>query len=231
MQAANTMLNLQVIEGGTPQAVKIVAIDGVPTTGEPQSETSIVLPPAARAEFVVETPKAGEPAQLVTTEWDTGPQGDRDPTRPIANIVSNDDAVEPAAADVRSDSAATYRPQAPQRAIVQRRLYFSQMVPNPKEGDTSVFYFITVSGQQPAAYRMDQAPNIVVHAGRRGGLDRGEPRARRARLPHSPDPFPRARGGRQAGARKRVARHCRYPVLEWRRPISQCQAAHGFSRS
>jgi FtsP/CotA-like multicopper oxidase with cupredoxin domain len=154
-----------VIEAGTPQPVKIVAIDGVPTTGEPQPETSIVLPPGARAEFVVETPKAGEPAQLVTTEWDTGPQGDRDPTRPIANIVSSDDAVEPPATDVRSDSAATWRPESPQRAIVQRRLYFSQMVPNPKEGDTSVFYFITVSGQQPAAYRMDQPPSIVLHAG------------------------------------------------------------------
>jgi len=162
---ADTIFNLQVIEGGKPQPLKIVAIDGVPTTGEPQSQTSILLPPAARAEFVVETPKVGEPAQLVTTKWDTGPQGDMDPARPIANIVSSDDAIEPAPPDMQLDTAAAWHPPDSRQAIIQRRLYFSQMLPNPREVDTSIFYFITVSGQQPAAYRMGQPPNIVTHEG------------------------------------------------------------------
>ena len=35
----------------------------------------------------------------------------------------------------------------------------------PGKPDTSVFYFITVSGQTPAIYHMDQPPNIVVHEG------------------------------------------------------------------
>ena len=73
---------------GVPQAVKMVAIDGVPVSGD-SHESSILLPPGARAEFVVETPEAGEQAQLVTTKWDTGPQGDRDPCRPLANIVDS----------------------------------------------------------------------------------------------------------------------------------------------
>ncbi len=164
---ADTIFNLQILIAGVPQPVKIVAIDGVPTVGAAQSETSILLPPGARAEFVVETPKAGEQAQLVTTRWDTGPQGDNDPSRPLANIVSSNEAANQAVAPEPDSSPKTsaWRPPAGEPAIVRRRLYFSQEVPNPKEGDTSVFYFVTVSGQAPAAYRMGQPPNIFLHQG------------------------------------------------------------------
>ena len=165
---ADTIFNLQLVVAGIAQPVKIVAIDGVPTMGAAQSQSSILLPPGARAEFVVETPKAGEPAQLVTTKWDTGPQGDNDPARPLANIVPSNDAADQAVTpELQSaPTASAWRPAASEPpAIVQRRLYFSQLVPNPKEGDTSVFYFLTVSGQTPAAYRMGQPPNIVLHQG------------------------------------------------------------------
>ena len=91
--AADTILNLQYVVNGTPQAMQVVAIDGYPiasgSSGQPsESETSLLLPPGARAEFVVTTPKTGDQAQLITQNWDTGPDGDFDPTRPIANIVS-----------------------------------------------------------------------------------------------------------------------------------------------
>lgn len=163
---ADTLLNLRILAAGTPQAVKIVAIDGVPIIGESQAQTSIPLPPGARAEFVVETPKAGEQAQLVTTAWDTGPEGDLDPARPIASIVSNDKSSEQAGRDAATDSvASTWRPPREQAPVMQRKLYFSQKTPNPLEADTSIFYFITVAGQTPAAYRMGQSPNIVLHEG------------------------------------------------------------------
>jgi FtsP/CotA-like multicopper oxidase with cupredoxin domain len=163
--AANTILDLQVVVHGVPQAVKMVAIDGVPVSGD-SHESSILLPPGARAEFVVETPEAGEQAQLVTRSWDTGPEGDRDPSRPLANLVSTEQVTNEAGErEAKSDAAKAWRPRADGTAIVQRRLYFSQLTPNPKEGDTSVFYFVTVSGQTPAAYRMGQPPNIVVHEG------------------------------------------------------------------
>ncbi len=91
--AADTILNLQYVVNGTPQAMQVVAIDGYPiasgSSGQPsESETSILLPPGARAEFVVTTPQLGDQAQLTTQNWDTGPDGDFDPTRTIANIVS-----------------------------------------------------------------------------------------------------------------------------------------------
>ena len=164
---ADTIFNLQVVAGSVAQAMKMVAIDGVPTPADAEPQTSILLPPGARAEFVVKTPKPGEQAQLVTTDWDTGPEGDRDPTRPIANIVvapnhSNGVAAPGAHLDSAVNSWRSLMDQAP---IVRRKLYFSQLTPNPAEGDTSVFYFITVSGQAPAAYRMGQPPNIVVHDG------------------------------------------------------------------
>lgn len=165
--AADTIFNLQFLAAGVPQPVKVAAIDGVPTMGAALSQTSILLPPGARAEFVVETPKAGQQAQFVTTKWDTGPQGDNDPARPLANILTSNDADQAATPDLESASttSAWHPPATEPPAIVQRRLYFSQLVPNPKEGDTSVFYFITVSGQTPAAYRMGQPPNIVLHQG------------------------------------------------------------------
>jgi FtsP/CotA-like multicopper oxidase with cupredoxin domain len=91
--AADTILDLQYVVNGTAQAMQVVAIDGYPiasgSSGQPsESETSILLPPGARAEFVVTTPKVSDQAQLVTQYWDTGPDGDFDPTRTIANVVS-----------------------------------------------------------------------------------------------------------------------------------------------
>lgn len=162
---ANTILDLQVVVQGLPQAVKIVALDGVPVSGDSR-ESSILLPPGARAEFVVETPKVGEQAQLVTKNWDTGPEGDRDPDRPVANIVSTTGIASDAGdREGKSDATKAWQPRADGTAIVQRRLYFSQLTPNPKEGNTSVFYFVTVLGQTPAVYHMNQPPNIVVHEG------------------------------------------------------------------
>src|SRR6202034_3582958 len=91
--AADTILDLQYVVNGTPQAVQVVAIDGYPiasgSSGQPsESETNILLPPGARAEFVVTTPNLSDKAQLTTQYWNTGPDGDFDPTRTIANIVS-----------------------------------------------------------------------------------------------------------------------------------------------
>jgi Multicopper oxidase/Bacterial Ig-like domain (group 3) len=125
----------------------------------------------------VRTPKVGEKAQLVTTDWDTGPDGDRDPSRPIADIVSRD-----ANSDDGTTLPARARAMPPQparrsgkhEAVIQRTLYFSQVAPNVshagfrggEEGaDVSVFYYLTVVGQTPKLYEMNAPPNIVVHQG------------------------------------------------------------------
>ncbi len=168
---ADTILILQVLVNHAPQPLRIVAMDGMPVTqtksADPTIETSVLLPPGARAEFVVTTPRHGEQAELVTQSWDTGPEGDRDPSRPIAEIISGagvDTGNNPLLASVRSLTYG-HRADGQHQPIVQRRLYFSQLTPNLLEPDASIFYFLTVVGQKPEAFKMGTPPNIVVHEG------------------------------------------------------------------
>src|ERR1700733_8566354 len=178
--AADTILDLQYVVNGTAQAMQVVAIDGYPiasgSSGQPsESETSILLPPGARAEFVVTTPKVSDQAQLITQYWDTGPDGDFDPTRTIANVVSQN-GVEGSSA---SSAAAPRR--LPTRAVktrvtrfaglaaatpaAQRNLYFSEVLLNPADPNSPTNFFITEQGHVPALFDMNNPPAIVVHSG------------------------------------------------------------------
>jgi FtsP/CotA-like multicopper oxidase with cupredoxin domain len=178
--AADTILNLQYVVNGTPQAMQVVAIDGYPiasgSSGElSESETSILLPPGARAEFVVTTPSGGAQAQLITQNWDTGPDGDFDPTRTIASIVSQ------AGIEGSSASSGAAVKQLPSHAvrtrvtrfaalaaatpIAQRTLQFSEVLEDPTDPNSPTNFFITEEGQQPALFNMNNPPNIVVHSG------------------------------------------------------------------
>jgi FtsP/CotA-like multicopper oxidase with cupredoxin domain len=172
--SADTILDLQYVVNGTPQAMQVVAIDGYPiasgSSGQPsESETSIVMPPGSRAEFVVTTPKAGDQAQLTTQYWNTGPDGDFDPTRTIANIVSQN-GIEGSAAKSLSSRAVKskvtrFAALAAATPVAQRNLYFSEVLLNPADPNSPTNFFITEQGQTPALFEMNQAPNIVVHTG------------------------------------------------------------------
>ena len=77
------------VDGGT---LEIVAIDGFALDsyrGTPPTQTvsSIVVPPAARAEFVVTGPASGH-AKFRTLCFDTGPNGDPDPMTVLADIIA-----------------------------------------------------------------------------------------------------------------------------------------------
>jgi FtsP/CotA-like multicopper oxidase with cupredoxin domain len=178
--AADTILNLQYVVNGTPQTMQVVAIDGYPiasgSSGElSESTTSILLPPGARAEFVVTTPAAGLQAQLITQNWDTGPDGDFDPTRTIANIVSQS-GIEGSAASsgaaVKQLPSHTVRTRVTRFAalaaatpIAQRILQFSEVLEDPTNPNSPTNFFITEEGQLPALFNMNNPPNIVVHSG------------------------------------------------------------------
>ncbi len=178
--AADTILNLQYVVNGTPQAMQVVAIDGYPiasgSSGQTsESETSILLPPGARAEFVVSTPSAGAKAQLITQNWDTGPDGDFDPTRPIANIVSQNgiegssassaDAVKQLPSHAVRTKVTRFAALAAATPIAQRTLQFSEVLEDPTNPNSPTNFFITEEGQQPALFNMNNPPNIVVHSG------------------------------------------------------------------
>ena len=178
--AADTILNLQYVVNGTPQAMQVVAIDGYPiasgSSGElSESETSILLPPGARGEFVVTTPSAGAKAQLITQNWDTGPDGDFDPTRPIANIVSQTGiegssasggaAVKQLPSHAVRTRVTRFAALAAAAPIAQRNLQFSEVLEDPTNPNSPTNFFITEEGQQPALFNMNNPPNIVVHSG------------------------------------------------------------------
>ena len=172
--SADTILDLQYVVNGTPQAMQVVAIDGYPiasgSSGQPsESETSVLLPPGARAEFVVTTPKVGDQAQLTTQYWNTGPDGDFDPTRTIANIVSQNGIEAAAAKSLSSHAVKTkvtrFAALAAATPVAQRNLYFSEVLLNPVDPNSPTNFFITEQGQTPALFEMNQAPNIVVHTG------------------------------------------------------------------
>jgi FtsP/CotA-like multicopper oxidase with cupredoxin domain len=167
--AADTILNLQFIVNGTAQTLQVVSIDGYPIAGgtsgqTSENETSILLGPGARAEFVVTTPNIGDQAQLVTGYWNTGPDGDSDPQRPIANVVSQSAPVTlrqlPAVGT--PENLSLFSGLVP---VGHRNLYFSEVLQDPTDPNSPTTFFITEEGQTPAAFTMDQAPNIVVHAG------------------------------------------------------------------
>ena len=169
--SADSILNISYVVAGTPQALTVVAIDGVPIPGGSISETSALMPPGSRAEFVVTTPVPGQSAQLITNYVNTGPDGDYDPTRPIANIVASSAA--PTLPILQASAKSTVAKAAQRRftamaqatAVAQRTLYFSEQLQDPTNPNSPTTFFITQDGMTPEAYTMGQAPNIVVHSG------------------------------------------------------------------
>jgi FtsP/CotA-like multicopper oxidase with cupredoxin domain len=165
--AADVIFNLQVVVNGKAQPVEVIAVDGVPISQASKlpNRDTIFLPPGARAEFVVTTPQTSEHAELVTRAWDTGPQGDNDTERTIADIEpSGHDKNEKQRTVQTSGLSSNYIAKIPD-TLIRRRLYFSQLSGNAQDADLFVLYFITVVGQSPAPYKMGSPPNIVIHQG------------------------------------------------------------------
>jgi FtsP/CotA-like multicopper oxidase with cupredoxin domain len=168
--SADTILNLQYLINGVAQQVQVVAIDGVPVgqgTGQIQSvnETTILLPPGARAEFIATTPNLTDQAQLVTQRWDTGPMGASHPARAIANIVAQTGVAQSATRLPLKAKAAKITRFASLSTVVpdaRRRLYFSESF-GSATGPNG--FFLTVEGQTPAVYDATAPPNVVVHQG------------------------------------------------------------------
>jgi FtsP/CotA-like multicopper oxidase with cupredoxin domain len=159
-------LNLQVLFGTTAQTLEIIGLDGVPVTGDPMV-TSITIPPAGRAEFIVTGPPTGTTAAtFVNNAFNTGPVGNSNVAQVLANIVPTTTAVQQPSAVVPAAPA----PPVTQRfsglaaitATTQRKLYFSEAAigSNPP-----VNFFITVDGQVPHLFTKDEPPAITTKVG------------------------------------------------------------------
>lgn len=165
----HTILDLQLEYDGAPQPLEVVALDGVPIgsqdgsgRGRSITRSHLLVPPAGRAEFIVTGPSSQvEDARLVTMAVDTGPLGDDDPTRTLLDITTS--ASGPASSDVTTVPAVSGPPPAERFAglanakpTMTRQLYFSE--------DNHYFY-ITVDGQKPRPFQMDDPPSIVTTQG------------------------------------------------------------------
>ena len=165
--SADTYFDLQIRFGPIiqdirdPQEVELIAMDGAAIGGEPK-RTHVLLGPGARAEFIMTTPPAGAWGQLVTLNYDRGPDGEANPYRAIVNISTRPGAaVFPVMPAGKPD-------QKPFTGLIDlkparaRKLYFSETHENPKV----VKYFITEEGTAPKTFDMNsKQPDITVHQG------------------------------------------------------------------
>lgn len=164
--STQAFIALQVLFGTTPQNLELIGLDGVPVTGDP-SVTTINIAPAGRAEFIVTAPPSGTAATFVNAGYDTGPVGNANTFQVLGNIeTTGSSAQQPAVAAAPAPPVPNVTPRfaglATMTANTQRYLYFSEAAlgTNPP-----VNFFITVNGQQPKSFTMDEAPAIVTKVG------------------------------------------------------------------
>ncbi len=178
--SANSIFHIQLTYDGVQQPLQIVGFDGVPTgsqdgkhEGVIVTQNDILIPPAGRVEFIVTAPTADvRMARLSTIAIDSGPLGDSLPGRPIADIQLTADPL-----GLRVGKATG--PANPQRfsglerikPSVVRHLYFSETFSHVdkkgphNQGAASVNFFITVKGQQPKKFDVNDPPAITTTQG------------------------------------------------------------------
>jgi FtsP/CotA-like multicopper oxidase with cupredoxin domain len=181
--SAITYVDLAVLFKRAAQPLGLVAMDGVPFGASgadggatqpgnlqtPMWQTHLGVPPGVRVEFIVQGPAEGEDGLLVTRTVDTGPGGENDPNRALAQIVANPNAPEPQSrlAAVPAPLPPPTRPWlgdvAPARV---RHLYFSEKLDNPDDPTSAVEFYLTVEGQTPKMFDMNATePDMVAEQG------------------------------------------------------------------
>jgi FtsP/CotA-like multicopper oxidase with cupredoxin domain len=153
----------------------VVSLDGTPINQDgkagnrPLWKSHALLPPAGRIEFVYTAPPEGSHASLVTRAVDTGPAGENDPIRPLADIVSRADAPEPRSTLPAASDAVIQQHEAwlgTAKPVRVRKLYFSEKPSDPKDPKSPTVFMLTVDGQNPAPYDpRATAPNLTVQQG------------------------------------------------------------------
>jgi FtsP/CotA-like multicopper oxidase with cupredoxin domain len=156
---------LQVWVNGVAQPLEVIALDGYPLAA-PRYETTILVPPAGRAEFIVPAPAAGVSAQFVSLAYSTGPTGNQDFEQLLANIELSSSKKQAAKSTVPPVPGAAnglkfsgLKEIAP---TAQRNLYFSE-----EFGGTNgpIQFYITVDGQKQQVFSPTEKPAITTKVG------------------------------------------------------------------
>jgi FtsP/CotA-like multicopper oxidase with cupredoxin domain len=155
-------LELQFQVNGSPSPLQMIALDGYPLA-QTRTQTTILIPPAGRAEFIVQAPPSGGNAVFFTNSYSTGPTGNADLSQAIANIqLTGGGSASPMPHAARSGGPLKFSDLAQQAVTAQRKLFFSE-----EFGGTngpSQFY-ITVDGQKQKVFEPDEKPVITTHVG------------------------------------------------------------------
>ncbi len=163
---------LQVWFNGKAQKLQLIALDGYPLP-KSRFEETILVPPAGRAEFIVQAPPQNNEAIFIALGYSTGPTGNPDIEQQLARIDVSSDAEETREATQASDTAAEPVPGTLMRSIkfadlekqkptAQRKLYFSE-----EFGGTNgpIQFYITVDGQKQKVFEPNEKPVITTHVG------------------------------------------------------------------
>src|SRR5579872_3320049 len=155
---------------GKPQKMQLIALDGYPLA-KARFEDTILLPPASRAEFIVQAPPQNNEAIFMSIGYSTGPTGNPDIEQQLASIqVSGEEAPaiqEATATSTQHASRISMRNMkfsglSQQRPTAQRKLYFSE-----EFGGTNgpIQFYITVDGQKQKVFEANEKPVITTHVG------------------------------------------------------------------
>jgi FtsP/CotA-like multicopper oxidase with cupredoxin domain len=177
--SAETVMDIALTYDGVDQALTVVGLDGVPigsrdgtTVGKVLTMNHILIPAAGRAEFVVDGPseKVGT-ANVVTRSIPMGPDGDNDTARSLARlVVDRFGAAAPSRAMPEVSASAPASRESPDgldRAPItaRRKLYFSEVLPDPYDPSSQAKYFVTVDGATPRVFDPVNPPAIVTKEG------------------------------------------------------------------
>jgi FtsP/CotA-like multicopper oxidase with cupredoxin domain len=155
-------LQLQVQVNGTLQPLEIIALDGYPLAAT-RNQTTILVPPAGRAEFIVQAPASGS-AIFFTNMYNTGPTGNLDLSQNLATIQTSGTAVatQMPKATPASPDGTRFFDLARQPATTQRKLYFSEEFAGT---NGPIQFYITVDGQKQKVFEPNEAPVITTKVG------------------------------------------------------------------
>jgi len=151
---------------GTPAQMQVIALDGYPLA-QPRMQDTILIPPAGRAEFIVQAPQLGDGGTFYVLTYSTGPTGNPDLSQRLANVqVSNDAESNTRKMPIPKEHLPLDKlkfamsADAPVTAV--RKLFFSE-----EFGGTNgpIQFYITVDGQKQKVFEPNEKPVIVTKVG------------------------------------------------------------------
>ena len=160
---------LQVWLNGTPQPLELIALDGYPLAAT-RIVTTILVPPAGRAEFIVQPPPTGSTELFMAAAYSTGPTGNPDAQQVLANIVltSSGSSAKKIEVPLKTSAASISRSSLKFSGLsnatptATRTLYFSEEFAGT---NGPIQFYLTVAGQKQRVFQPDEAPAITTKVG------------------------------------------------------------------